>query len=1162
MYIIERNLMKIQRYSINPSLLKKGSTFLLTLIGFMSVFAIQNTVNVQASEPNLFVTSGLVLHLDASNSNSYSGDGDTWTNLVNNSGFEIVNFDGFDSENQAIKFKSSSSAGQGTFVNLGNLLPNNSSYTKEAFVLASSLAGSHNIISTSSSPFWVTSSVLYGGLSGSYFLVSSGSFPLNSFVHVAVTFDDPSNTMTLYVNGVQVSQNKNVTQTYTSQALRIGAHGNAVHNVNSDAYSFWDGQIGLVRIYNRALIREEVNYNYIQTRASNISYSIDVITDNVLFRASTETLVSPDLVLSSANHIPVVNVLLNGALSGDILSGPLGCNPNPSNTILTCVNPEDSPSNNASLQALLRQITFQTDNSSESLRSITFGIGDKLPFEVNGHFYDFIVGSYTWEQARIDAMSPAREYFGIQGYLATITSADENAFIVSKLKETGWIGFSDALTEGQWRWVTGPEAIAINQTPYPFTYTNWNQGEPNNSNNEDYAQIFFNSSILGLWNDLNGTQTLGYVIEYGWDNGDTDNLISSVTLTYNPEVVYTITYNSDGGTLDSPITTYVASMGTVTLPIPSKIGFEFVGWFESNEFTGDPVVTFNTSDAIDKTFYANWEINTTSIIFEVNGGSVIETISGQEGTTVTSPENPTRMGYFFDGWFTSVDFTIPYSFSTFPQTDITVYAKWISIVESGQPVVINNDKLRFGNGIEASINSYGGLKQPFYYSEGFGWRKLTFSNYPLDYRIGFDGDGTNLFNINGTILENRVLSNLMYDFNGFTPRSQGGYGTIIVSGVWISGSTQLIITNTYTLELDASFIKITTRIENPNETIVSNLRYWTGTRDDFVGGNDGPTKTKGNLSNNGFEAITEPSQIANALEIKTMQEGVLFFTVPSLSNDKLMYSNSSINRCCSFSNATNQNPVDSVITVTGDGSYAIYFRFSELSQSEYAEVVWYYAAGELNDLTSIAEQLVAASTGAVSDITYQTANFTTSSSVVGSGYYLVTLSSSPNMTSSEIKSLVLGQTSNNDLLIVDSGIVQISQIDTDVISTLFNLQPTTSYKLHFVQEYIDNGVLTFATPLYNNFTTPNYDDPTFGTTAEKNITGRTAEIELSFLNNGTSDNLLPSQIGFVYVAMTNEDDAILPTLGSDGHVSLAFDTSSMGTYESLITDLDISTLYD
>jgi type VI protein secretion system component VasA len=68
--------------------------------------------------------------------------------------------------------------------------------------------------------------------------------------------------MRLYINGVQVSQNTSVTQSYVNEIERIGAHF-----FNGNPVSFWNGKIAEVRVYSEALAAEDVLANYDNSKA-------------------------------------------------------------------------------------------------------------------------------------------------------------------------------------------------------------------------------------------------------------------------------------------------------------------------------------------------------------------------------------------------------------------------------------------------------------------------------------------------------------------------------------------------------------------------------------------------------------------------------------------------------------------------------------------------------------------------------------------------------------------------------------------------------------------------------------------------------------------------------------------------------------------------------
>ncbi|MDD1448344.1 hypothetical protein MEN98_19955, partial [Dolichospermum sp. ST_sed8] len=135
------------------------------------------------------------------------------------------------------------------------------------------------------------------------------------------------------------------------------------------------------------------------------------------------------------------------------------------------------------------------------------GIVENKFFEYNGSKY-LLTGPGTWQQAQAQAQS-------LGGNLVTINNQAEQDWLVSTFgpSEQLWIGLTDEVTEGQYKWASSETS----------TYTNWSPGEPNNLENEDYVEI-----INGEWNDLPSTFSRRGIIEIkntinGGDGNDTLN---------------------------------------------------------------------------------------------------------------------------------------------------------------------------------------------------------------------------------------------------------------------------------------------------------------------------------------------------------------------------------------------------------------------------------------------------------------------------------------------------------------------------------------------------------------------------------------------------------------------------------------------------------------
>ena len=150
--------------------------------------------------------------------------------------------------------------------------------------------------------------------------------------------------------------------------------------------------------------------------------------------------------------------------------------------------------------------------------------------------------------------------------------------------------------------------------------------------------------------------------------------------------VYQVTLNVNDGTIGENVTDY--KYGTaVTLPVPTKNGYKFEGWYDNAEFTGVTVTEISAAATGDKTYYAKWEAEQYIITFNTDGGAFVEKpISSYiYGTTATLPV-PTKNGYKFEGWYDNAEFTgtALTEISDSAIGDKVFYAKWRkeSIVEN------------------------------------------------------------------------------------------------------------------------------------------------------------------------------------------------------------------------------------------------------------------------------------------------------------------------------------------------------------------------------------------------------------------------------------------------------------------------------------------------
>lgn len=210
----------------------------------------------------------------------------------------------------------------------------------------------------------------------------------------------------------------------------------------------------------------------------------------------------------------------------------------------------------ANVSNALGTLQFRRNSAGSSTITVDATEGTGLVFGNNYYEVVSTVNGIVWQAAFNDALTrsiPANDGGpACQGYLATITSADEQTFAFDRVRAESWIALADEVTavnnaitaynednnpdlstfanqtaaEGKFFWVAGPErgqqVTTGNSTggAAPLVagaYGNWNNGEPNNSGFEHATQMLGTSS-QGRWNDLPHDRDFGirtYIVEYG-----------------------------------------------------------------------------------------------------------------------------------------------------------------------------------------------------------------------------------------------------------------------------------------------------------------------------------------------------------------------------------------------------------------------------------------------------------------------------------------------------------------------------------------------------------------------------------------------------------------------------------------------------------------------
>ncbi len=208
---------------------------------------------------------------------------------------------------------------------------------------------------------------------------------------------------------------------------------------------------------------------------------------------------------------------------------------------------------------------------------------------------------------------------GSQEFISTYKKGDtvsliSEAPIIDNATFNGWINEqTQEFVENNF--VINSNIVLIASYGEPLIEITYNAvtGEFSDGTNKKVLKVELNSIFQYIDTPTNGERLFN-----GWYDVDTDELIqpgSIVTKSMEvkakykrPGNEYAIKLETNGGLLDSDnIVTYYSGINYI-LPIPTKEGFEFIGWFDNKDFSGEKTIYLPENEEGNKEFFASWKL--------------------------------------------------------------------------------------------------------------------------------------------------------------------------------------------------------------------------------------------------------------------------------------------------------------------------------------------------------------------------------------------------------------------------------------------------------------------------------------------------------------------------------------------------------------------------
>ena len=267
---------------------------------------------------------------------------------------------------------------------------------------------------------------------------------------------------------------------------------------------------------------------------------------------------------------------------------------------------------------------------------------------------------------------PVREGYTFVGWVTTSTGSTEYEFETAKVQK-------DITIYAKW-------------TPIKYTVTFDSRGG-SEITSENPKLVSYDGTIQTKPSSTRGGYTFAgwwYIDENGkeaeWKFGS--STAADVTKVKRDVTVYakwktTVTFNLNGGKIGSSssaktVEVYENSLITSELvPEPVNTGYKVAGWCRDPECATAPWDFDNDTVTQAITLYAKWEPTISyKVTFKDYEDSIISEQEVAYNKPAVQPEDPTREGHTFKGWYTAKSGGSKFSFTTGIKEDKVIYAQW------------------------------------------------------------------------------------------------------------------------------------------------------------------------------------------------------------------------------------------------------------------------------------------------------------------------------------------------------------------------------------------------------------------------------------------------------------------------------------------------------